>query len=87
MKIIVKKPNDEEIKEMKREPIWEKEISTFPWYYEEKETCLILYGEASVKTKHETVSFKPGDLVIFPEGLDCTWEIKVPIRKHYRFGK
>ena len=26
-------------------PIWEKEISTFDWHYDEKETCYILEGK------------------------------------------
>ncbi|AGP40227.1 hypothetical protein SCE1572_40435 [Sorangium cellulosum So0157-2] len=27
-----------------------------------------------------------GDLVTFPAGLNCTWEVRSPVRKHYRFG-
>jgi len=86
MEIIVKKPTAEEIQEMKQQPIWEKEVSTFPWHYDDKETCLILEGEVTVKTENGTVSFKAGDMVIFPKGLDCTWNIKSPVRKHYMFG-
>ena len=26
-----------------------------------------------------------GDLVTFPAGMSCTWEIRRPVRKHYRF--
>ena len=29
---------------------------------------------------------KGGDYVIFPEGLDCTRDIKKAVRKHYKFG-
>lgn len=86
MKIIVKNPTAEEVQKMKQQPIWEKEISTFPWHYDDQEMCLILEGEVTVKTNSESVSFKAGDLVIFPKGLDCTWDIKSPIRKHYKFG-
>ena len=86
MEVIVKKPTAEEIQKMKQQPIWEKEVSTFPWHYDDQETCLILDGEVTVKTKNGTVSFKAGDLVIFPKGLDCTWNIKSPVRKHYKFG-
>jgi uncharacterized cupin superfamily protein len=32
------------------------------------------------------VSFGKGDLVIFDEGLRCTWKINKAIRKHYKFG-
>ena len=34
----------------------------------------------------EPVSFGAGDLVVFPEGLKCIWDIKSPVRKHYKFG-
>ena len=34
----------------------------------------------------QTVSFGPGDYVVFPQGLDCTWKVKKTIRKHYKFG-
>ncbi|UCH54465.1 MAG: DUF861 domain-containing protein, partial [Pseudomonadota bacterium] len=27
-----------------------------------------------------------GDLVTFPQGMSCTWDIHVPIRKHYDFA-
>jgi len=27
-----------------------------------------------------------GDLVVFPQGLDCTWDVSAPVKKHYRFG-
>ena len=32
------------------------------------------------------VEFGPGDLVTFPEGLDCVWKISKPVKKHYKFG-
>ena len=86
MKIIVRKPSEEERRAMEACPIWEKEASEFPWHYGESETCLILEGEVDVETADGTASFGPGDLVVFPEGLDCTWKIKQPIRKHYKFG-
>ena len=34
----------------------------------------------------ETVSFGKGDLVTFPQGLSCTWQVKKNVRKHYKFG-
>jgi uncharacterized protein len=40
MKPTVKKPTPKEQKEAEAWPIWEKEESTFPWEYDEKETCL-----------------------------------------------
>jgi uncharacterized cupin superfamily protein len=86
MKPSLRKPNDAEKEEAESWPIWEKEKSTFPWQYDEKETCLILEGRATVKCPEGTVEFSSGDYVIFPEGLKCTWDIKEKIKKHYKFG-
>lgn len=67
-------------------PIWTKEVSVFDWHYDSKETCLILEGKAIIKTPNEVVTLKSGDFVTFPTGLSCVWDIKEPIRKHYKFG-
>ena len=68
-------------------PVWTKEVSTFPWTYGEEETCYLLEGEVVVTPDGgEPVSIRKGDLVTFRSGLSCTWEIKRPVRKHYRFG-
>jgi len=31
------------------------------------------------------VELGAGDLVTFPVGLSCTWEVKEPVRKRYNF--
>lgn len=68
-------------------PTWSKEVSKFPWTYSEQEVAYILEGEVTVTPKDgESVSFGAGDLVTFPSGLSCTWEVKKPLRKHYQFG-
>ncbi|MGR8933230.1 MAG: cupin domain-containing protein [Gammaproteobacteria bacterium] len=68
-------------------PIWTKEISVFSWYYDEDETAYVLEGEVVVTPDGgEPVTIGKGDLVTFPAGMSCTWDIKQPIRKHYRFG-
>ena len=67
--------------------IWGCEISTFPWSYDEQETCLLLEGYVSVTPDGgKPVRFGAGDLVVFDTGLSCTWEVHAPVRKHYRFG-
>lgn len=86
MEIIVRKPTPEETQAMEACPVWEKEISEFPWHYDEQEQCLVIEGEVAVETADGTVTFGPGDFVTFPQGLDCTWKVKQPIRKHYKFG-
>lgn len=68
-------------------PIWEKEASEFPWLYDEKETCYLLEGEVTVTPADgDPVFFGAGDLVTFPAGMSCIWEITQAVRKHYRFG-
>ncbi len=68
-------------------PIWEKEISEFPWHYDERETCYLLAGDVTVTpAAGPAVRFGAGDLVTFPAGLSCTWKVHQPVRKHYRFG-
>lgn len=82
------RPTPEDLKNMKVSSwsIWEKEVSVFDWYYDERETCYILAGQATVKTSDGEISFKEGDLVIFSKGLKCQWRITQNIRKHYWFG-
>ncbi len=68
-------------------PIWTKETSEFPWYYEETETCYFLEGEVVVTPEDGSpVHMGAGDLVVFPRGMACHWKILKPVRKHYDFG-
>ncbi len=68
-------------------PVWEKEVSAFPWSYAEQETCYLLEGSVTVTPDGGMpVSFGAGDLVTFPAGMSCHWEIRVAVRKHYSFG-
>lgn len=68
-------------------PTWSKEVSTFPWTYSDQEVAYVLEGEVVVTPKGgDPVKFGKGDLVTFPAGMACTWEVKQPLRKHYRFG-
>lgn len=68
-------------------PIWSCEASTFPWTYDERETCFLLEGDVSVTPEGgEPVRFGAGDLVEFDADLSCTWEVHSAVRKHYRFG-
>lgn len=66
-------------------PIWSCEVSEFPWEYAARETCYILEGNIEVRSEFETVHIKPGDFVIFPTGLKCTWIAEKAVRKHYSF--
>ena len=67
-------------------PIWKKEVSTFPWTYDQQETCYILQGKVIVTPDGgEPVEIVRGDLVTFPKGMSCSWEIREDIKKHYIF--
>ena len=84
--VIVRKPTKQETAECSQWPIWECEPSMFDWVYTEKETCLIIEGEVTVSAGDDSVSFGPGDLVIFPEGLECNWNVSKAVKKYYNFG-
>lgn len=65
-------------------PLWRKEISTFTWHYTKTETCYVLRGRFRVTPEEgEPQEFQRGDLVTFPAGLACTWEVLEPVEKHY----
>ena len=88
MKIQVEKPTENHLKskDVSSWPIWEKEVSRFDWHYDSTEECYLLEGEVVVETEDgESVEFGKGDLVTFPKGLSCVWDIKQPVKKHYNF--
>jgi uncharacterized cupin superfamily protein len=67
--------------------IWTKAASEFPWSYDESETCYFLEGDVVVTPDGgEAVQMGKGDLVTFPQGMSCTWNIKQDVKKHYKFG-
>lgn len=86
--IKVERPSAERLQQLKVSswPIWTKEPSTFDWFYGEEETCYFLDGQATVKTGQGAVTIGTGDLVTFPKGLRCTWQVTQAVRKHYRFS-
>ena len=84
--VIVRKPTKEEKEKYSKWPIWQCNPSNFDWIYTEKETCLIIDGDVTVSDGKGSVSFKAGDLVIFPEGLECNWNVRKAVKKYYNFG-
>jgi uncharacterized cupin superfamily protein len=68
-------------------PIWEKDASEFPWAYDSVETCYILEGHVIVTPEGgKPVEIRPGDLVVFPNGMSCRWKVLKKVRKHYNFS-
>ncbi|MCD6459351.1 cupin domain-containing protein [bacterium] len=87
MKPVIKKATQQDKANASSWPIWEKEISSFPWQYSEQESCLILQGKAAVINETgEKFTFSAGDFVVFPKGMSCEWIIEQDIKKHYNFG-
>lgn len=85
---IISSPTESTLNEMGvyQWPIWEKEASSFPWFYDSEEVCYLLEGQVTVTPEGgEPVHFQAGDLVTFPQGLSCHWEIHQAVRKHYQF--
>ncbi|CAL5068047.1 unnamed protein product [Urochloa decumbens] len=69
-------------------PKWGCEKSKFPWTYSAKETCYLLQGKVKVYPQghgEEFVEIAAGDLVVFPKGMSCTWDVAEAVDKHYNF--
>ena len=87
-KIEVRQPGEEDLEKegVRGWPVWEKEISRFDWFYDDTEECYLLEGKVVVETSDgDAVTFGKGDFVTFPKGLSCVWDVKEPVKKHYRF--
>lgn len=84
----IEKLSDKQITErgIRSWPIWEKETSRFPWTYDGEEQCLILDGDVVIETKNGNFRLKPGDFVTFEDGLECVWDIRSAVKKHYHFS-
>jgi len=86
-KIKVERPTKEQLQQLnvKDWSPWECEPSTFDWEYDSEETAYVLEGKVRVKTTEEDVEINKGDLVTFPKGMKCTWNVLEKIRKVYAF--
>jgi hypothetical protein len=85
MKIVVDRPDNDELKEMGVEtwPVWEHGEEKIECFYDKTERCYIVSGEATIVSEFETLTIKPGDFITFPAGLECIWDIDYAIRKRY----
>ncbi|MCP4650764.1 MAG: cupin domain-containing protein [PVC group bacterium] len=88
MKIEIRKPSKEELDTLGIEnwSAWQCGIGMFDWEYSDRETAYVFEGKVTVKTAEEEVTIGSGDLVVFPKGLKCTWDVQEPISKVYIFG-
>lgn len=65
-------------------PVSRRGVSRFTWHYDSTEYCYLVGGEARIETEDGNVEVESGDLVTLPAGLDCVWDVREPIVKHYR---
>ncbi len=87
-KITVEKPTQDKLDRLRVQTWspWECDPSTFDWSYDTDETAYVLAGRVKVTCPDgQVVEFGAGDLVKFPRGLSCTWEVQQKIRKVYTF--
>src|SRR5208283_4329792 len=68
-KVIIQKLDESELEErqIRKWPIWRKEVSRFNQPYDCDEECLILEGEVVIETAEENYTIQPGDFVIFKD--------------------
>lgn len=87
MEIKVEKATSQRLEELgvERWGKWECPVSRFNWEYDCDERCYILEGEAEIEHKDGKTKIEKEDIVLFPKGLQCTWNVKKPIKKVYKF--
>jgi len=89
-KVKITRPTQKELKALGVEKwgIWESDVKKFDWEYDEEETIYVLEGKVRVLLEDgEEVVFGKGDLVTFPKGIRCTWDVKEKIKKRYTFKR
>ena len=64
-------------------PTWGCGVSKFDWEYSGTETAYILVGEVTVTPTGDwadvdEAKIEAGDLVTFPNGMTCIWDVKNP---------
>ncbi|MEQ1602032.1 MAG: cupin domain-containing protein [Methylophilaceae bacterium] len=83
-------PSEDRLKQLgvAKWPTWSKEVSVFPFEFNARETAYILEGDCTITPNDGSaaVDFTAGDLLVFPEGLSCKWEVKKALKKHYKHG-
>ena len=90
MEIKVEKASTERLEELDVHswPVWEKDISEFPWDYKEPEIFYVVEGKAILNPMGDgkVVEIEEGDIVTIPKGMKCYWKVTEKIKKHYNFG-
>ncbi|MFC1667495.1 cupin domain-containing protein [Candidatus Omnitrophota bacterium] len=88
-RVKVEKPTKENLEKLGVDKwgTWECDVKKFDWEYDENETFYVIEGRVNVVTDDgEEIMFEKGDLVTFPKGVKCRWDVKERIKKFYKFG-
>ena len=80
MAILVQKATDAQKEEFRDLRERSSEVGTTDWFYDEKTVCLFTQGKALVDQYGEKIPLEAGDLVTFPQGLRCQWEVLEPVK-------
>lgn len=86
--IRIEKPSQEKLKSLgiNSWSLWECEPSAFDWEYDSDEHAYVFEGKVKVTPEGgKPVEINGGDLVLFPKGMKCKWEVIKKIRKVYKF--
>lgn len=89
-RVKISRPTEAELKGLRLEQWspWGCDVSRFPWEYDAEETCYIKGGRVIIETEDgEKLEIKAGDLVTFPKGMRCVWDVKEKINKVYTFNQ
>ena len=58
---------------------------TMPAETSTSDACTVTFAPVVIETPEENYTLLPGDFVIFKDGLECVWDVKKPVKKHYNF--
>ncbi|GAB4835456.1 hypothetical protein Ancab_000364 [Ancistrocladus abbreviatus] len=89
--IIERNPLESRLSELgvKAWPKWGCPPGKLTLKYDARETCYFVKGKVKVYSKgsssNECVEVGAGDLVIFPKGLSCIWDVSIAVDKYYKF--
>lgn len=93
IKIIVERnPSEARLSELgiKSWPKWGCPPGKITLKYDATETCYFVKGKVKAypkkgSTTDDGIEFGAGDVVIFPKGLSCIWDVSVAVDKYYKF--
>ncbi len=66
-------------------PTWSSEVREIQASYDKTEVCHVIAGEVLIQHALGTVTAEAGQMLILPKGLECTWKVLKPVKKHYRY--